>query len=120
MHFSPSFSYWVKPMSSGTRSLGFNNSWMRPSPRHGNVYRIIPVHAPDHNMEEWFIIQSFYHGMIRSDREHIDADVGGSFFTLSIKKARNLVEKMASNQSWDEERTQTRTTRFTSLKRWTC
>jgi hypothetical protein len=60
-------------------------------------------------MEEWFIIQSFYHGLIRSAREHIDAAAGGSFFTLSIEEARKLVEKMASNQRWDEERTQTRT-----------
>jgi hypothetical protein len=58
-------------------------------------------------MEEWFIIQSFYHGLIRSAREHIDVGVGGCFFTLNIEEARKLVEKMASNQSWDEERTQT-------------
>jgi hypothetical protein len=58
-------------------------------------------------MEEWFIIQSFYHGLIRSVREHIDAAAGGSFFTLSIEEAHKLVEKMASNQNWDEERTQT-------------
>jgi hypothetical protein len=65
--------------------------------------------CPHHGMEEWFIIQSFYHGLIRSAREHIDAAAGGSFFTLSIEEARKLVEKMASNQSWNEERTQTRT-----------
>jgi hypothetical protein len=60
-------------------------------------------------MEKWFIIQSFYHGLIRSAREHIDAAVGSYFFALNIEKARKLVEKMASNQSWDEERTQTHT-----------
>jgi hypothetical protein len=60
-------------------------------------------------MEEWFIFQSFYHGLIRSAREHIDATAGGSFFALSIEKAHKLVEKMASNQSWNEERTQTST-----------
>jgi hypothetical protein len=60
-------------------------------------------------MEEWFIIQSFYHGLIRPAREHIDAATGGSFFALSIEEAHKLIEKMASNQSWDEERTQTRT-----------
>jgi hypothetical protein len=46
MHFSPSFSHWAKPMPSGTRSLGFNNSWKRPSSRHGNVYKIIFLHPP--------------------------------------------------------------------------
>jgi hypothetical protein len=61
--------------------------------------------CPYHSMEEWFIIQSFYHGLICSTQEHIDAAAGGSFFALSIEKARKLVEKIASNQSWDEERT---------------
>jgi hypothetical protein len=50
-------------------------------------------------MEEWFIIQSLYHGLIRLAQEHIDDAGGGSFFALSIEKARKLVEKMASNRS---------------------
>jgi hypothetical protein len=53
-------------------------------------------------MEEWFIIQSFYHGLIHSAREHIDAAAGGSFFVLRIEEAHILVEKMASNQRWKE------------------
>jgi hypothetical protein len=65
--------------------------------------------CPHYGMEEWFIIQSFYHGLIRSAREHIDVAAGGSFFALSIEEARKLVEKMASNQSLNEERTQTHT-----------
>jgi hypothetical protein len=65
--------------------------------------------CPHHSMDEWFIIQSFYHGLICSAREHIDAATGGSFFALSIEEPCKLVEKMASNQSWDEERTQTYT-----------
>jgi hypothetical protein len=48
-------------------------------------------------MEEWFIIQSFYHGLIHLAWEHIDAAAGGSFFALSIVEAHKLVEKMASN-----------------------
>jgi hypothetical protein len=40
--------------------------------------------CPHHDMEEWFIIQSFYHGLIRTAREHIDAAAGGSFFAYSI------------------------------------
>jgi hypothetical protein len=67
-------------------------------------------------MEEWFIIQSFYHGLIRSAQEHIDAAAGGSFFTLSIEEARKLVEKMASNPSWDDERTQTCTHKVHQLE----
>jgi hypothetical protein len=50
-------------------------------------------------MEEWLIIQSFYHGLIHSAREHIDVSTGGSFFALNIEEASKLVEKMASNQS---------------------
>jgi hypothetical protein len=65
--------------------------------------------CPHHGMEELFIIQSFYHGLIRSARVHIDAAVGVSFFALSIEEACKLVEKMPSNQIWDEERTQTHT-----------
>jgi hypothetical protein len=60
-------------------------------------------------MEEWFIIQSFYRGLIRSAREHIDTAAGGSLFSLSIKEARGLIEKMTSNQSWIDEHTQTHT-----------
>jgi hypothetical protein len=65
--------------------------------------------CPHHGMEEWFIIQSFYRGLIRTTHEHIDAAAGGSFFALSIEEARKLIEKMASNQSWDDERTPSRT-----------
>jgi hypothetical protein len=50
-------------------------------------------------MEVWFIIQSFYHGLIHSVREHIDTATRGLFFALSIEEARALIEKMASSQS---------------------
>jgi hypothetical protein len=53
--------------------------------------------CPHHGTEEWFIIQSFYHGLICSAWEHIDAAAGGSFFALSIEEAHKLVEKMTSN-----------------------
>jgi hypothetical protein len=54
--------------------------------------------------------------LIHSAWEHIDAATGGSFCTLSIEDARKLVEKMASNQSWDEELTQTRTRKVHQLE----
>jgi hypothetical protein len=66
--------------------------------------------------EEWFIIQSFYHGLIRLAWEHIDVATRGSFFALSIVDARKLVEKMASNQSWHEERTQNHTRKVHQLE----
>jgi hypothetical protein len=69
-----------------------------------------------HGMEVWFIIQSFYHGLIRIAYEHIDAIAGGSFFALSIEEAHKLIEKMASNQSWDDERTPSRTRKVHQLE----
>jgi hypothetical protein len=53
--------------------------------------------CPHHGMEEWFMIQSIYHGLIHSAQEHIDVAAGGSFFALSIEEDHKLVEKMASN-----------------------
>jgi hypothetical protein len=53
--------------------------------------------CPHHGMEEWFIIQNFYHGPSCSAREHIDTTTGGSFFALSIEQTRALIEKMASS-----------------------
>jgi hypothetical protein len=69
-----------------------------------------------HSMEEWFIIQTFYHGLIHTAREHIDDVVGGSFFALNIEEARKLIEKMASNQSWDDERTPSHTRKVHQLE----
>jgi hypothetical protein len=72
--------------------------------------------CPYHGMEEWFIIQSFYHGLIHSAREHIDVLAGGSFCALSIKEAQTLIEKMASSQSQIDEHTQTRTRKVHQLE----
>jgi len=38
----------------------------------------------------------------------MDAIAGGAFLSLTIPQVIALVEKMASNQGWNEERTQTR------------
>jgi hypothetical protein len=101
-------------MPSGTGSLGFSNSQMRPSSRHGNSCRIISLHAP---ITAWRSgSSSNYHGLIRSAQEHIDAATGGSFIGLGIEEARKLVEKMTSNQSWNEECTQTRTLKVQQLE----
>jgi hypothetical protein len=37
----------------------------------------------------------------------MDAATGGAFLSLTIRDAIALVEKMASNQGWNEEQTQT-------------
>jgi hypothetical protein len=60
--------------------------------------------CPQHGMEEWLIIQNFFHGLHRTAQEHLDAAAGGSFLSLSVAAARTLIEKMASNQGWRQER----------------
>jgi hypothetical protein len=58
-------------------------------------------------MENWLLMQTFYHGLTNSTHETMDATTGGAFLSLTINQAITLVEKMASNQGWNEERTQT-------------
>jgi hypothetical protein len=67
-------------------------------------------------MEEWFIIQSFYHGLICTAREHIDATAGGLFFALSIEEAHKLIKKMTYNQNWDDECTLSHTCKVHQLE----
>ena len=38
----------------------------------------------------------------------MDAAAGGAFLSLTLSATTTLVEKMASNQGWNEERVQTR------------
>jgi hypothetical protein len=71
-------------------------------------------------MEEWFFIQSFYHGLIRIGHEHIDAAAKGSFFALNIEEAHRLIEKIASNQSWDDELTPSCTRKVQWLEEVAC
>jgi hypothetical protein len=52
-------------------------------------------------------MQTFYHGLNNSTCETMDAAAGGAFLSLTIAQATTFVEKMASNQGWSEERTQT-------------
>jgi len=51
-------------------------------------------------------MQTFYHGLISSTRESIDAIVGGAFLSLKLLDAKALVEKITSNSTCNEERTQ--------------
>jgi hypothetical protein len=44
--FLAKFFRWARPMPFEIRSLPFNNSRMKPLPRHGSVCRIISLHAP--------------------------------------------------------------------------
>jgi hypothetical protein len=60
-------------------------------------------------MQGWFLIQTFYHGLKRTSREHLDAATGGALIALQVRAAKELVEKMVANQGWDGDRLQTRT-----------
>jgi hypothetical protein len=51
-------------------------------------------------------MQTFYHGLTTNTRENMDAAAGGSLLSLTICDATTLVEKMASNQGWNEKCTQ--------------
>ena len=44
-----------------------------------------------------------------TSRAHLDAATGGAYLDLTIAKATALIEKMVSNQGWNEERSQPRT-----------
>jgi hypothetical protein len=59
-------------------------------------------------MEKWLLLQTFYYGLVTSTRESVDAIAGGALLSLKLDEATTLIEKMASNQSWNEERVQSR------------
>ena len=47
--------------------------------------------CPHHGMEDWLLIQNFYHGLVPLDRSHLDAATGGAFFSLSIADVKTLI-----------------------------
>ena len=55
-------------------------------------------------MEEWLIIQNFFHGLNQRSQDHMDAAAGGAFFSLDVAGAGVLIDKVASNQSWKDDR----------------
>ena len=60
-------------------------------------------------MDKWLVLQSFYNGLTTTSRAHLDAAAGGAYLNLTIAKATALIEKMVSNQGWNEECSQPRT-----------
>ena len=53
-------------------------------------------------MEDWLLMQGFYHGLIQKAREQLDATTGGAFMSLALGKAKTLMEKISSNQGWSQ------------------
>ena len=47
-------------------------------------------------------MQSFYHGLTQKAHEQLDATTGGSFMSLTLRKAETLMEKIATNQGWSQ------------------
>ena len=72
--------------------------------------------CPHHGMEDWLLIQNFYHGLVSLDRSHLDAAAGSAFFSLSVADAKTLIEKMVSNQGWSDDRLQPRKRGMHSIK----
>ena len=56
--------------------------------------------CPHHGMEEWLIIQNFFHDLNQQTKDHVVAVVDGSFLSLDVAGAKTLIDKIASNQSW--------------------
>ena len=68
--------------------------------------------CPHNRMENWLILQNFYNGLTSTSKAHIDAATGGAFFSLIVKGATTLREKMVSNKGWSEDRLQTQKTTY--------
>lgn len=65
--------------------------------------------CPHHDMEQWLVIQNFFHGLTPRSQEHLGAAAGGAFISLDVARANALVDKVASHQSWKGERQLART-----------
>jgi hypothetical protein len=57
-------------------------------------------------MAKWLLMQTFYHGLTQKSRECLDASAEGSFLEFTIGKAETLLDKIAENQSWFQDKTQ--------------
>ena len=47
-----------------------------------------------HGMENWLLMQNFYHGLTNSTRETMDTATGGAFLSLTIPAETALMEKI--------------------------
>ena len=56
--------------------------------------------CPHLGMEDWLLMQSFYHGLTQKAHEQLNATTRGSFMSLTLGKAKTLMEKVASGQGW--------------------
>ena len=78
---------------------------MEPIPEAWERLQEYILACPHHGMEKWLILQNFYNGLTTMSKGHIDAAAGGAFLSLTVEKAKALIEKMIENQGWGEDRT---------------
>jgi len=57
-------------------------------------------------MARRLLMPTFYHGLTRKARECLDASAKGSILELTIGKAEILLDKVAENQSWFQDKAQ--------------
>jgi hypothetical protein len=50
-------------------------------------------------MEDWLLMQGFYHGLTQRNCEQLDTTAGGSFMSLTLPRAETLMDKITENQS---------------------
>ena len=91
------------------RITSFQQTGMESIPEAWERLQEYILACPHHGMDEWLILQSFYNGLTTTSRAHLDAAAGGAYLDLTITKATALIEKMVSNQGWNEEHSQPRT-----------
>jgi hypothetical protein len=61
--------------------------------------------CPTHGLTTWMIVQTFYAGLNFSSRNLLDSATGGTFMSLTLGAATNLLDNMMVNYSeWHTER----------------
>ena len=86
------------------RISSFQQTWMESIPEAWERLQEYILACPHHGMDEWLVLQSFYNGLPATSRAHLDAAARGAYLGLTVAKATALIEKMVSNQGWNEER----------------
>ena len=97
----------ARPMLCVGESQVLSSNMMNLSLRHGNTFKTIYQNVI---IMGWRIDYTCRHsttGLANSTHETMDVAAGGVFLSLTLPSTTTLVEKMASNQGWNEERVQT-------------
>ncbi|VFQ88334.1 unnamed protein product [Cuscuta campestris] len=64
--------------------------------------------CPHHNIQSWHLMTAFYEGLNENSRILLDASAGGSFMSLELDEAEELIERISTNGStWYSDRPST-------------